>query len=113
MVQLLRVGSWADTDNDDGDSVGSHLVGNNPWILSILSWCLGTIGQQHDYLVGIRSGSVCFSEQLALSDTEGFIDTRDGTHKWDLVDGRVEGVPRVEIVEGDAEFRVVGESDDS
>jgi len=113
MVQLLGVGSRSDTDDHDGDTLSSHLVGDVSWILCVLGRCLGTVRQQNDHLVGVGSGSVDLGEQLVLGDSESFIDTRDGAHKWDLIDGIVESLACFEIAEGDAELGIVGECDDT
>lgn len=113
MVQLLGVGSWSDTDDHDGDTGRSHLVGDESRILCVLGRCLGTVGQQHDHLVGPGPGPVGLGEEFVLGDSESFINTRDGSHKWDLIDGTVESLACVEIAEGDAEFGIVGECDDT
>jgi len=113
VVQLFGVGTHSDSDDDDGDTCSPHLVGDVSWILCILGRGLGAICEQDDDLVGIWSSSVGFNEELFLGHTESFVDTRDGTHKWDVVHSLVECFASVEVAKCNGEFGIVGEGNNS
>jgi hypothetical protein len=109
MVQFPFVGTWSDTDHHNGNTGRSHLVRDGPRIFGISSRSLGPVSQQHDNLVGSRSRSVGFREKFVLRDAKSFIDSCDGTHQWNGINSTFEVCAVVEIVESDAEFRIVRE----
>jgi len=112
-IQFLGVGSWSDTNDDDGDTSCSQLIGNVSGILRILSRSLGSVGQQNDDLVCVGSSSVGFREQLGLSNSKSFVDSRDRSHQWDVVDRSVEIALIGEVAKCNAEFSIVRKRDNS
>jgi len=107
VVQLLGIRTRSDTHNNNRNTGRPHLVRNIPGILGVLRRRLRSVGQQDDNLLCTGACAVGFSEEFVLCHAEGFIDTSDGSHQRDAVDGLIEVRFVVEIIEGDGEFGVV------
>jgi len=109
VVQLLGICTRSDTHNYNRNTGRPHLVRNIPGILGVLRRRLRSVGQQYDDFLCTGACAVGFREEFVLSHAERFIDTCDGTHQGDSVDGLIEVRLVVEIIEGDGEFGVVRE----
>jgi len=113
MVQFHWISSWTNTDYNNSDTRCSDLVGDVSWVFSVGIGSLRSVSEQHQNLAHTSSSTVGFVKQFPLCQSKSSIDTRDGSHQWDGINGIIEGILIEVIIQSDAEFSIERERDDA